>query len=188
VDFAKLLLTVVLLFLTGIFVAVVMVWLVPSIAPPIVAVVAIVAAFAVGFLAMRFLQPGVHPLGLYRPVADELLVSQSYVALRVFQVEEVEDEGLHYYLELDDGTVLFLSGDYLYDDETPNFPCSRFTIRRHRDHGYVFDLQCDGEALQPEVVAPPFTADDHDHDRVPDDGTILTTPYDELKRERLSRA
>ena len=46
---------------------------------------------------------------------------------------------------------------------------------------------CEGELLEPEVVAPPFTMDEYDGDRVPEDGTILTTRgYDEIKAERLA--
>lgn len=46
-----------------------------------------------------------------------LLVSEIFVATRAFQVEEFEDEGSHYYIELADGAVLYLNGQYLYDYE-----------------------------------------------------------------------
>src|SRR5215831_9448645 len=45
----------------------------------------------------------------------DLLSSDAHTATRAFGVEEYEDEGLHYFLELTDGSVLYLSGQYLYD-------------------------------------------------------------------------
>jgi hypothetical protein len=48
---------------------------------------------------------------------DGLLVLQSFRACRAFQVDEFEDEGSHYYVELEDGAVLFLTGQYLYKCE-----------------------------------------------------------------------
>ena len=51
-------------------------------------------------------------------------------------MEELEDEGVSYFLELDDGAVLFLSGQYLDEDESP-FPCTEFIVRR---------LPADGDA------------------------------------------
>jgi hypothetical protein len=74
----------------------------------------------------------------------DLLESTAFRATRAFGVEEFEDEGLHYFLELVDRRVLFLSGQYLYDyepisDDTDvnqprSFPCTEFTVRRHKRH------------------------------------------------------
>jgi hypothetical protein len=127
-----------------------------------------------------------------------LLVSEEYVATRAFEVEEFEDEGMHFFVELKDGRVLFLSGQYLYDYEPiedrkaarpRRFPCSEFTIRRHRNEKYVADLVCKGPAIEPEVVAPPFAQKDWRAEKVPSDGEIISdTPYEELKRQRLAAA
>jgi hypothetical protein len=46
-----------------------------------------------------------------------LLLSESFKARRAFQVEEYEDEGSHYFIELADSSVLFLTGQYLYEYE-----------------------------------------------------------------------
>ena len=71
---------------------------------------------------------------------DGLLIHQPFRARRAFQVDEFEDEGSHYFIELDDGAVLFLTGQYLYDyDPRRNrtsgtglrsFPSTEFTIHR----------------------------------------------------------
>ena len=95
-----------------------------------------------------------------------LVESSAFHATRAFAVGEYEDEGLHYFIELADGAVLFLSGQYLYDfapitddaelNQARSFPCSEFTVRRHRKEGYVVDIICGGTVLEPEVEAPPF--------------------------------
>jgi hypothetical protein len=130
--------------------------------------------------------------------AQGLLTSTPYRAQRAFEVEEFEDEGAHYFIELDDGGVLYLNGQYLYDyapeDATDDeigpprprrFPCTEFTVRRHVSAGWVADILCGGEVLVPEIFAPPFSAADFRADRVPEDGEVVRTrTYDEIKRER----
>ena len=128
--------------------------------------------------------------------AQNDLDSETYRARRAFQVKEFEDEGSHYFIELEDGGVLFLSGQYLYDYEpiakngpivqSRRFPATRFTIRRHKALRYVLDIVCEGVALEPEVLAPSFDVDDFGSDRIPSDGQVIKTgTYDELKAERL---
>jgi hypothetical protein len=131
-----------------------------------------------------------------------LILSTSYRARRAFQVEEFEDEGSHYFVELDDGSVLYLNGQYLYDyeydpeapehdpegEQPRRFPCTEFTVRRHRTEGFVIDLQCGGEILEPELVAPPYTDADAAAGRLHTDGEIITDrTYDALKSELLHR-
>ncbi len=124
-----------------------------------------------------------------------LLISQTFKATRVFEVKEFEDEGLHYFIELDDRAVLYLNGQYLYDypeirsdegKQKRGFPCSEFTIRKHKTAGYVVDIVCGGEALPIECEAPSFDKRDGRLDLIPTDGRLFRDrSYDELKKERL---
>jgi hypothetical protein len=142
------------------------------------------------------------PLTGIRPVeelveeleAQGLLVSQHFAVSRAFEVEEFEDEGMHFYLELSDGRVLFMSGQYLYDYEPHEdgghdprrFPCDEFLVLRHRDEGYVVDLQCTGQPLKPELLAPPFGEDVWRQGALPKDGAIIVdATYDQIKRLRI---
>lgn len=128
-----------------------------------------------------------------------LLESTTFRATRAFGVAEFEDEGLHYFLELADGAVLFLSGQYLYDyepiaddpdvNQPRTFPCSEFTVRRHRTEGYVADVLCTGDVLEPEVMAPPFGMGYWHAGDVPEDGRVIRDrTYDDLKRSRMKAA
>jgi len=129
--------------------------------------------------------------------AKGLIVTREYNASRVFAVEEFEDEGSHYFVELADGSVLRLSGQYLYEyepitddpdlNQARRFPCTRFTVRRHRDTGDGIDLICAGEVLEPEFTAPPFSEDAWEQAGA--DGTVITDrTYDDLLAEHKRRA
>lgn len=127
--------------------------------------------------------------------AHGLLTGTSYSARRAFQVAELEDEGPGYFIELQDGSVLFLSGQYLHDygqDEeaqNPQFPCASFTIRRHQTKGHVVDILCSGPALKLDAEAPPLTLEEMSSDNALEDGQIIRNrTYDELRKERMKTA
>ena len=124
--------------------------------------------------------------------AKGLLVSTDFKAKRAFEVEEFEDEGLHYFIELVDGGVLYLNGQYLYEyqaapegspvDPAANFPNTEFTVRRHRMENHVLDILCRGSVLQSELVASPFS--EKQCDDLPEDGQIIRDrSYDQIKAE-----
>src|SRR5215510_15826128 len=129
--------------------------------------------------------------------AKGLLQVNSYRARRAFRVEQpdgrFEHFGPHYYIELQDGKVLHLNGDYLvfYEPETwlaqgrpRRFPCTEFTIRRHKWDESLIDIVCGGEVLEPEVNAPPFQ--EWEADQVPGDEEVIENKtYSELKAERM---
>ncbi|MCL4180209.1 MAG: hypothetical protein KJ072_21010 [Verrucomicrobia bacterium] len=171
-------------------------WAVPSII--VVMLGSIVAAFLV-FNRVGFRQV-ISGKSAEEQIAEleqkGLLASESFSARRAFQVEEFEDEGSHYFMELEDGRVLYLNGQYLYDyaeisddpelKQPRSFPCSRFTVRRHKSEGYVVDIVCEGGVLNPECVAPSFDEQDAKHGLIPEDGQVYRDrSYDQLKRERL---
>jgi hypothetical protein len=110
------------------------------------------------------------------------------------EVEELEDEGRQCYLELEDGRVLFVGGQYLYDsdeddsdegDTTPKFPNRDLLITRLPHAGDILALERLGEHFPPSVTLPPFSREDHEHDRVPEDGQLLPGPLSRyLDREK----
>ncbi len=128
-----------------------------------------------------------------RRLEDEgLLVSLDFQACQAFGVREADDEGLHYFLELRDGRVLYLSGQYLYDyepisddpevNQPRRFPCTDFTVRRHKTEDYVVELVCRGRVIEPEFVAPLLSRRSWRLIGAPVDGQVLSDrPYDLLK-------
>ncbi|KRG47312.1 hypothetical protein ARC20_02985 [Stenotrophomonas panacihumi] len=130
--------------------------------------------------------------------AQGLLQREAFQAKRAFAVAEFEDEGSHYFIELDDGRVLYLGGQYLYDfepleaddgepEQQRSFPCREFEVLRHRQAGYVVDIVCRGQVLEPELVAPPFGK--REMRDLPEDGELIVDrDYETLKRTRLAAA
>jgi hypothetical protein len=166
--------------------------------PPIWAMVVFVGLYLPMVFALAYF---LFNLGVRRPWSptaadiarrlDEqgLLVAEQFRAVRALEVDEFEDEGLSYFLELESGGVLFLSGQYLHDYDARTsraFPSTEFTVRRHKEKGHVVDIVCGGTVLKPELVATPFHDVDFKDGKVPEDGEIIRDrTYDELKADAL---
>jgi len=92
-----------------------------------------------------------------------LVVTEHFNAKKAFAVEPPSEEEIHYIVELADGRVLHLGGQFLYDfepiDDDPavnqarRFPCSTFTIKRHRRTQVVLAMTCDGHPFDPEFTS-----------------------------------
>jgi hypothetical protein len=110
----------------------------------------------------------------------------TFAIVDAIQVPETEDEGLHFFLRLVDGRVLFLSGQYLYEAvEEGRFPSSRVTVVRAPSSEIVLDFTPTGDYLAPTTVRAPFSDDELARDRVPGDGAILRVAFDTLRTAPL---
>lgn len=146
----------------------------------------------------RGLRPNLSGKSLQEQIAnldrEGLLSRESFRAVRAFALEEFEDEGSHYYIELEDGRVLYLNGQYLYDfepisddpdvNQPRKFPCTEFQVLRHKQEGFVIDIECHGEVLEPELIAPHYTKADWKRGVPADGDIILGRSYEEIKAER----
>src|SRR5262245_23035882 len=72
-----------------------------------------------------------------KEVAAGFVRTTTYRVTDAVAVEEGEDEGLSYYLLLDDGRTLFLSGQYLYEPVSNGFPWESFEIVQVASGGWV---------------------------------------------------
>jgi len=115
---------------------------------------------------------------------------EEYKTLRSFEVEEIEDEGFHFFLELEGGDVLFLCGQYLYEiaedegqKEKPTFPCAHFRIKRHKIERWVYEVEPLSPHIPPEEKLPHYSEVYIQKHGFPEDGAIYTQPYEELKAE-----
>ena len=114
-----------------------------------------------------------------------LLNTRSHQVARAFRIAESAVEGPHYFLELKDGHVLYLAGQYLYQEDGEGlFPAEHVTIVRHKEHGYVVDLVCDGGRVELAVDLPaaPYAWEPYA------DGDVLDIPFDELLADCISPA
>jgi hypothetical protein len=102
---------------------------------------------------------------------------------RAIKVDEFEDEGIGFYLDIGSGKTLFLQGQYLYeDDNEKRFPSTRFSIVRTHHSRLVLDFKAEGDFFPSLHTNPPFTNADFKKNSVPGDGDILEVEFESLKK------
>lgn len=126
-----------------------------------------------------------------KPILEEVLDSTVEIfdieASDAIKVEEFEDEGLGYYLNIGNGKVFFVQGQYLYDEDGDGkaqmkIPSTSMSVTRSSLSKIVLDIKLLGEYLTPSHTNPPFTVEDFKNNRVPEDGTILEVDFESLKK------
>jgi hypothetical protein len=147
---------------------------------PGIAVVAIVLAI----LVMMRMRRG--RAGWTSSYKDDLRDGEAEVATfevrDAIRVEEYEDEGSQYYLQLADGGVLFLGGQYLYEPEDDGtFPSTRIRTTRGAHSRILLDLECLGTPLATSAMRKPFDKEEHRAGVVPADGAILAVDFESLR-------
>ncbi len=114
-------------------------------------------------------------------VAEGDVVSTTYTIQDAIAVEEFEDEGLNFYLLLDDMRTLFLTGQYLYQPVEDGFPWRSFEIVRVPGSAWVLTIKALGEALRPSHTRRPFTSTEFQRNSVPADGSVEPLDWESLK-------
>jgi hypothetical protein len=123
-----------------------------------------------------------------------LIREETYEAKRSLTVEEFEDEGPHVFLELVDGRVLCLNGQYLDESvygetgaimkqDVPTFPCAQFRVKQRKDGNFWWgcDIVPLSPYVAPEAAFPSYRPGDWEALGEPSDGEILSRSFDELK-------
>ncbi len=115
-------------------------------------------------------------------LAEGLAEVQTFRTRECYQVEEFEDEGCSYYLHLEDGSVLFLSGQYLYEPaEKKSFPCTEFDIVRGPRSRMRLNLVTRGVYLSPLKTLKPFRLTNLRNGQGPVDGEIVNIQWEHLE-------
>jgi hypothetical protein len=110
-----------------------------------------------------------------------------YRAVDAIAVAEAEDEGLSFFLRLQDGEVLFISGQYLYEFEGSAFPSTLFEVTRTPTSRVLLAFRPLGEYLKPSTERPAFSGADWDRFGALDDGVLLNVPFESLRAGGLTR-
>ncbi|MBC2593777.1 hypothetical protein H5P28_05835 [Ruficoccus amylovorans] len=146
----------------------------------------------VGFKIVGTRKPA-EPVDLEKLEAEGKVITEEFRVKRAFEVEEFEDEGMHLFLELEPGRILYLSGQYLYDyveilddpdmSQPASFPCEHFKVKRNTKHGWVYEIESLSPFMAPDEKLPCFSKSFFDKYDFPDDGRIFDIDYDQLKQE-----
>lgn len=169
----------------------------------ILGVISMVVAIIAGVVMISAIFPRKVPP---QPTVEELktqgmVETTDYSATRAIMVEEFDDEGLFYLVDVGEGRTLCLAGQELYDfepldgevdgeDLPRRFPNTRFSVLRHREQEYILDLLCHGEPFEPLHIFQNFTPRDFKRKLVPVDEQIIREfTFDELiaSKGRLPR-
>ena len=118
---------------------------------------------------------------LAREAAVGHVRSTIYKVTDAVAVEEREDEGLSYYLLLDDGRTLFLSGQYLYEPADNGFPWESFELVHASSGSWVLRVVALGPRLNPSVTRGPFVDHERSSGSIAADGTIEQRDFNALK-------
>jgi len=116
-----------------------------------------------------------------KETAAEHVRTTTYRVTDAVAVEEQEDEGLSYYLLLDDGRTLFLTGQYLYEPVDSGFPWESFEIVQVASGSWVLRVIPLGPPLTPSWTRAPFSDAEHSSGAIPADGTIEKRDFVALK-------
>jgi hypothetical protein len=85
-----------------------------------------------------------------RALAAGELAEMDFDVSAAVALEESEDEGLHYFLQVAEDRTLFLSGQYLYEPvDAGRFPSTKIRLYWHRTAGITYGVQCLGTPLPP---------------------------------------
>lgn len=88
--------------------------------------------------------------------------------VRAWQIAELEDEGLHFVLETSEGTIVFLSGQLLYEPvESGLFPSTTVVVELDGRDNELVAVRCTGRHLKCERLLPSFSAEELDADLYP---------------------
>ena len=148
---------------------------------PVALVIGVVAGAWVYFRAQRS-ERRVNAAATFRAeLADGVAEVTRYRALEAISVAEAEDEGLSFFLRLQDGEVLFISGQYLYEFEGTAFPSTLFEVTRTPTSRILLDFRPLGQYLTPSTERPAFSEADWERFGALDDGVLLNVPFESLR-------
>ena len=114
-------------------------------------------------------------------LADGSLMSSDYDISEAVQIEDLEDGGLNFLLDVGDGRTLFLSGQYLFGPfDTGQFPSTAIRVFWGKEHGLTYGVQALGERLLPTRTLPAPTAELIESGVFPGDRDIVAQDIDSV--------
>lgn len=100
------------------------------------------------------------------------------------EIEEFEDEGLHYLLSISPTKTLSLFGQYLYPyGELASFPSTKLRLFIHKENNLCYGVECIGDKLESVPLLGSPTSDAWEAGVVPYDLDIIEKPISEVVSE-----
>ena len=121
----------------------------------------------------------------FKPMADALLDGElqtvDYKVCAIAQIEEAEDEGLHFLVTTETGQTLSLSGQYLYGPvERKVFPSEGVRLFRNVATGELYGIEPVGQRIEAWPIYDPFTVGQVQTENFIEDGRLYSMPIEEI--------
>jgi len=133
------------------------------------------------FLRLWPVPPGEEAKTMQDALWNGELVAVEYEIVDAVQIEELEDEGLHFLLATSAGPTLSLSGQYLYGPvERKAFPSTAIRIFSNRESGLIYGIETLGPRLDHWLTYDPFPPQQTDSDITIEDGKLYSESIAQL--------
>jgi hypothetical protein len=108
----------------------------------------------------------------------------NYVVRSVIEIEEIDDEGMFFLLDVGENLTLCLRGQYLYEStENGLFPASEIKVFWNKSLGFTYGVQGAGDKLEPTRVLLPLTGDQWDLDYLPEDRELINKNINKVVKD-----
>ena len=112
---------------------------------------------------------------------DGELQTDEHRVFAVAQIEETEDEGLHFLVTTEPGQTLSITGQYLYGPvERKAFPSEGFRLFKNSVTGQIYGIEPLGRPIMSWPIFDPFTIGQVQSDLLIEDGKFYAMSIDEI--------
>jgi hypothetical protein len=112
---------------------------------------------------------------------DGELQTVEYKVCAIAQIEETEDEGLHFLITTEAGQTLSLLGQYLYGPvERSAFPSERVRLFKNSVSGQLYGIEPIGQRIQSWPIFDPFTGEQVQAEFTIQDGQVYSMSIAEI--------
>ena len=155
-----------------------MYWLFESVVGPNwgagIAAVAMYIAFPVVALSVWKAKPSLSNVSMADALENGKLGTADFDVHDAIMVQEAEDEGFIFFLDIGNGRTLFLAGQYLYTPcEKNRFPSDKIRVYWHTDLELTYGVESLGNHLLPSEILPPLNPDVIDRVFNPSDREVI---------------
>ena len=148
-----------------------------------IAAVAMYIAFPIVALSVWKARPSMSKFSMADALENGKLGTADFDVHEAIAVEEAEDEGLIFFLDIGNGRTLFLAGQYLYTPcEENRFPSDKIRVYWHTELGLTYGVECLGDRLLPCEVLPPLDPDVIDRAFNPSDRDVIAQDLAAVRR------
>lgn len=139
------------------------------------------------YMAFNFLDRKLNKVTGVPDMAQALASGELEVSLysvrSVIEIEEFDDEGMFFLLDVGENQTLCLRGQYLYEaTERGLFPSPEIKVFWNNHLEFTYGVEGNGHKLEPARVLPPLTGEQWDFESLPEDRDLINKNIHEVAK------